>query len=319
MEKNDISRKLIAVVGPTASGKTSLGVFLAKKFGGEIISADSRQVYKGLDIGTGKDLSEYNGIKYHLIDICDPGKKFTLFDYLNYARFVIDDIFGRGKLPVVVGGTGLYVQALTQGFELEQVKSLKFKVKSYRREELAKMSLLKLQGIVRKLKAESCKLEAVDINNPHRLIRFIEKAQSGVIPSKKKPDFEVLQIGINLPREELYQKIDQRVESWFREGIVEEIKDLINNGVDSKWLLDLGLEYRIIGNYILENPKSKIQNPKSKKLEAESYKLFSDMKQELKYKIHQFAKRQLTWFGRFPEIKWVKNKKEAEILLKKYL
>lgn len=307
-------KKLIAVVGPTASGKTSLGVFLAKKFGGEIISADSRQVYKRLDIGTGKDLCEYNGVKYHLIDICEPEEKFTLFDYLKRARKIIDDIFSRGKLPVIVGGTGLYLQALIEGFSLQKFQNpnSKIQIKSkiqnpkYQRKELDKMPLFELQKIVSDYlpnKAnKASKAHNLDMNNPHRLIRAIEKAQEGVVPSKQKPDFEVLQIGINLLREELYQKIDQRVEEWFKDGIMEEIEGLINAGVDPKWLISLGLEYRIIGNYIINKSND-----------------FEGMKQELKYKIHQFAKRQLTWFRRFPEIKWIKNKKEAEILLKKYL
>ena len=164
----------------------------------------------------------------------------------------------------------------------------------------------------------------LDIKNPHRLIRAIERTQSGQKMTKKKPKYQFLQIGISCPREELIKRIDKRVDDRFEhEGMLEEVQGLIDAGVDTGWLIKLGLEYRIIGRYVLENPKSKIQNPnkipKSKKPEAESLKLFLDMRQELKTKIHQFAKRQMTWFKRFLEIKWVNNQKEAEILLTKYL
>jgi len=364
-------KKLIAIVGPTASGKTGLAVFLARKFGGEIVSADSRQVYRGLDIGTGKDLSEYTGVKYHLIDICQPGEKFTLFNYLDRARKVVEDIFSRGKLPVVVGGTGLYVQALTQGFELEQNKKLKikndkshpeldsgspptgeavtnsrFRVKpgmtDYQREELEKMSLLKLQVLAKKI--DSTGYQKVDQNNPIRLIRLIERAQSGERMSKKKPDFETLQIGINLSREELYQKIDQRVDEWFQDGIIEEIEGLITTGVDPKWLISLGLEYRIITNYILLTKELKDSRAKERKTRCHCEESstrqsisnglprfvkpllamtekddFDSMKQDLKYKIHQYARKQLTWFRRFPEIKWVKSKEEALEIVKEFV
>jgi tRNA dimethylallyltransferase len=165
MKKN--KRKLIAIVGPTASGKTGLAVFLASAIGEpasgwkgvEIVSADSRQVYRGLDIGTGKDLKEYGDIKYHLIDICEPEEKFTMFDWLERARVVIEDIFERGKLPIIVGGTGLYVQALAEGFSLQKIQNPKSKcqinskiqIPKYKREELDKMALAELQNITRML------------------------------------------------------------------------------------------------------------------------------------------------------------------------
>ena len=201
-------RKIICIIGPTASGKTGWGVSVARKFNGEIISADSRQVYRGLDIGTGKDLEDYSDVKYHLIDICEPGVYFTVFDWLERAREVIEDIFTRGKTPIIVGGTGLYVQALIEGFELK-FESQKSKVKRYRREELESKSLEELQKIIFKLKIVNSKL---DMNNPHRIIRAIEKVQSGEIANKKKPDFQALQIAIDLPRDVLYDRIDQRVE-----------------------------------------------------------------------------------------------------------
>jgi len=292
-------RKIICIIGPTASGKTGWGVSVARKFNGEIISADSRQVYRGLDIGTGKDLEDYSDVKYHLIDICEPGVYFTVFDWLERAREVIEDIFTRGKTPIIVGGTGLYVQALIEGFELK-FESQKSKVKRYRREELESKSLEELQKIIFKLKIVNSKL---DMNNSHRIIRAIEKVQSGEIANKKKPDFQALQIAIDLPRDVLYDRIDQRVEERFEQGMLEEVKSLIASGVDKKWLLGLGLEYRIIGRYVL----------------GESSQSFDKMKQELKYKIHAFARRQLTWFRRFPEIVWCNDLKSAEEEIKNFL
>jgi len=143
----------------------------------------------------------------------------------------------------------------------------------------------------------------LDMNNSHRIIRAIEKVQSGEIANKKKPDFQALQIAIDLPRDVLYDRIDQRVEERFEQGMLEEVKSLIASGVDKKWLLGLGLEYRIIGRYVL----------------GESSQSFDKMKQELKYKIHAFARRQLTWFRRFPEIVWCNDLKSAEKEIKKFL
>lgn len=297
-----MKRKLIVIVGPTASGKTSLGVFLAKKFNGEIVSADSRQVYRGLDLGTGKDLKDYDGIKYHLIDICNPEDKFTLFDWLKLAREAINDIYKRGKLPIIVGGTGLYVQALVEGFEIKNTAKAT-NAKKYSRKCLNSKSIGELQNILADLAKE--KLEKIDKNNPRRLIRAIEIAQEGDEPTKKKPNFEALQIGINLKREELYKKIDKRVDERFRQGMLEEVQGLVSGGINKKWLLSLGLEYKIIGNYVLSEDKDKNS--------------FEKIKQELKYKIHQYARRQLIWFRRFPEIKWVQSKEEAEKLAREFL
>jgi len=346
-------RKIICIVGPTSSGKTGLAVKVAAKFGGEIISADSRQVYRRLDIGTGKEgmpnLAAISNLKSQisktklknkkfenslkiknckivklrdnicwiddvpqwLIDICEPGEKFTMFDWLELARQIIDDIFERGKVPILVGGTGLYIQALIEGFELKPEND-KFLIpndklnpksqnsKKYTREELERKSLNDLQKIYLKLEISNLKL---DFKNHRRLIRAIEKAQKGIRVSKLPPDFDVLQIGIILPREKLYQKIDKRVDDRFEQGMLEEVRGLLSSGIDPNWLVSLGLEYRIISNYLLETPRLS----------------FEQMSQNLKFKIHAYARRQLTWFRRFPEIKWVKNKNEALKLARKYL
>jgi len=304
-------KKIIVISGPTASGKTSLAVNLAKKFDGEIISADSRQVYKGLDIGTGKDLQEYGDVKYHLIDICKPGEKFTLFDWLPLARKKIDEIISRKKLPIVVGGTGLYVKALIEGYEIKtQTSNLKSQnVKKYSREFLDKQSAEKLIRILKNL--DETVLEAIDQKNPRRLIRAIEIAEDGIKQTKSKPDFEILQLAINLPRDVLYQRIDQRVDNRFKEGMLDEVVNLMKKDVDIEWLHSLGLEYRIIGDFVTEkiNSESKISKTQ----------VFQDMAQELKWKSHAYARRQLTWLRHQNKIHWVKNSFEAKEIIKKFL
>jgi len=304
--KND--RKIICVVGPTSSGKTKLAVKLAKEFSGEIISADSRQVFRGLTIGTGKDLEEYDNITYSLIDIKNPGEEFTLFDFLDLARVKIEEIFEAGKVPIIVGGTGLYVQALVEGFEISQKSKVKSqncnsKVKSYSRGKLEKLSKAELQEILIDLDEEV--FLTIDLDNPYRMIRAIEKAQGGEQIAKVKPSFEALQIGIEIPREVLCEKIDRRVDEWFQEGFYEEVEGLLKSGVSLEWLNKIGLEYKILANYIAGTDHGD--------------KSFEEMKDKMKIAIHQYARRQNTWFKRFLEIKWVTNFNEAECIARDYL
>lgn len=317
-------KKIICVVGPTASGKTGLAVDLAKKFDGEIISADSRQIYRGLDIGTGKDLAEYGDIRYHLIDICDPEEDFNLFVWLELAQKAAKNILDRGKLPIIAGGTGLYIQAFVEGFKQTDQKlkiknqNVNVKSKKFSRQQLENKTLLQLQEILQKLDENA--FGEIDRQNPHRLIRAIERAQEGTKVTKNPPNYEFLQLGINLPREILYKKIDMRVDSRFREGMLEEVARLLQSGVDPKWLEKLGLEYRIISNFLTGNSKFQILNFKIISNEQiMACDEFKKMAQELKYKIHAYARRQLTWFRRFPKIVWVENKKQAEVLTEKFL
>lgn len=349
-------RKVIAIVGPTASGKTGLGVRLAKEFNGEIISADSRQVYRGLDLGTGKDLAEYGDVKYHMINIANPEEKMTLFDYLPLARMAIEDIFSRGKLPIIVGGTGLYVQALVEGFELEEIKphpaspskveGLK-EIKKYSRTELQEKTVSELNIILQEIDLEIA--EKVDKKNAHRLIRAIEMAQDGLKPIKIKPDFEVLQIGADIPRKELHERIDKRVDERFDQGMMEEVQELLGQGVSAEWLIGLGLEYREITSYLINchldprlgelersfvsqeisPPPSGSRNDKGvaagrddkeKLITMKQYNNeFELMKQQLKFRIHQFARRQMTWFRRFPEINWLANYDEMKRFVKIFI
>ncbi|OQA52974.1 MAG: tRNA dimethylallyltransferase [candidate division WS2 bacterium ADurb.Bin280] len=298
--------KIICVVGATASGKTALAIEMAKKFNGEIISADSRQIYRRLDIGTNKDLSDYGQIKYHLIDIAPPGEKFTLFDWKDRAEKAIREITKRGKLPIIAGGTGLYVQSLIEGF-CQQKSKIKnqndnLKIKKYKRSDLDRKILKELQEIYNKIKISETK---IDLNNPRRVIRAIERAQEGSLATRETPNFEVLQIAIDLPRLYLYEKIDKNVEKWFENGFLEEVRGLVESGVDLNWLKSIGLNYRLVSEFITNAEWS--ENDLEK------------LKQNIKYKTHALARRQLTWFRRFGDIKWVKNREEAKQLIEKFL
>jgi tRNA dimethylallyltransferase len=318
-------KKVIAIVGPTASGKTGVGVKLAKEFNGEIVSADSRQVYRGLDIGTGKDLAEYDGIRYHMIDIVDPMEKMTLFDYLPLARAAIQDILSRDKLPIIVGGTGLYVQGLVEGFELEQMTDDRRQTSVYSRKQLDNLTIEQLNNILSKIDPE--KSQSVDKKNRHRLIRAIELSQEGLKPIKVKPDFEVLQIAIDLPRQELHDRIDRRVNERFEEGMLNEVVHLIKSGVSTDWLQALGLEYRVITEYLVNChfdslkgvEKSYVKDLSTIARDDNRTCDFETMKQQLKFKIHQFARRQITWFKRFPEINWLSDYKDIKRFVKIFL
>jgi len=337
-----MNKKVIFILGPTGSGKTALGVKLAKKFNGEIISADSRQVYKKLDIGTGKEgISQKSKIKSHnynsklkliiqgaryidgipqyMIDVTKPEERFTLFDWLEEARLILEDIFSRVKVPIVVGGTGLYAKALSEGFELRkskiQISNVKSNPKSkFQREELDKMPLEQLQKIYHRLQTTDYKL---DLRNPRRLIRTIEKAQEGTITTKEKPYFESLILAIDLDRKELYERIDKRVDDRFTTGMLEEVAGLLKSGISADWLRSLGLEYKIISQFII-NGGSRLRSNNSLVEVAEKNK-FDEMVQELKWKTHAYARRQLTWLRKQKNVIWIKNLRQAGKLVENFL
>jgi len=326
--KEDQKRKIIAIVGPTASGKTSIGARLAKEFNGEIISADSRQVYRGLDLGTGKEgvlgkdgLLYIDDIPQHLIDIKEPMEEFTLFDYLPMARAAIEGIFKRGKIPIIVGGTGLYIQGLVEGFKLVETKNKC--IKKHTRDELDNLSVRRLNEVLEKIDPE--KSSMVDKKNKHRLIRAIELAEAGLKPIKEKPDFEILQMAIDLPREDLHNRIDKRVEDRFDQGMLKEIIDLLERGVSQDWLIGLGLEYKIITSFILEMQRvfniniNELPIKEDDKGFAVWQREYEAMKQELKFKTHQYARRQITWLRRFPEINWLSKYSEIKRFSKIFL
>jgi tRNA-2-methylthio-N6-dimethylallyladenosine synthase len=298
MEAEKVKNKLVVVLGPTACGKTKIGVDLAKKFNGEIISADSRQVYKGMDIGTGKDLGDYDGVPYHLIDITDPMEQVTLKDWQKLAYEKITDLNEQNKLALLVGGTGLYLNSIIDGYVLEDQK-----IDQKLRKQLNNSSLKVLQNKIKKLDLQAFK--KIDINNPRRIIRAIEIAKSGNSITKmktKKLDLDILVLGIKFDKDVIYNRIDERLKHRIeKEAMVPEVRSLRQKGVSWKRLDDFGLEYRWVAKYL--------------KKQINKQELFDNLSNA----IHHFAKRQLTWFKKRKDIVWVKNTQEAEKLVKKFL
>jgi len=292
--------KAIAVVGPTAAGKTKLGVELSNKFNGEIVSADSRQVYKYLDISTGKDKEDYGEVPYHLIDILEPDKEITVADFQKNAFSAIDDILKRKKLPVVVGGSPFYVYAIIEGWQFP-----KFEKDEKLRKKLNKLSLLELQNILQKIDPKA--YENVDRENSRRLIRAIEVCTlSGQDFEKSKPiskpRYDFLFLGIKFSNEELKKRIRKRLEDRLGEGMIEEVKSIVTKKLASYADLEkMGLEPRFIAYYLQK---------KINKRELEDLLLKN---------IYHFAKRQMTWFRKDKRIQWVKNTREAEEAVRNFL
>jgi len=300
------NKKVLVILGATASGKTSLGVKLAFDYNGEIISADSRQVYRGMDIGSGKDLDEFNYnnkmIKYHLIDIVDPMENFHIAKYQKLAYRAIDNILKKDKLPIIVGGSGLYLQAVIDNYQLANVST---NIK--RRNELEKLPIEDLFNRIKILKKDFANnLNNSEKNNPRRLARYLEILEGGEDINKKgKKLYDFLIIGIDFPDKILRNRIEYRLLKRFEEGMIAEVKNLIDNGVSVEKLKSFGLEYRYITEY----------------LEGEFD--YEEMVEKLGIAIYRFAKRQKTWFKRLEKqghkIHWVKDDKEAKNLIDKYI
>lgn len=275
--------KVIVIVGPTASGKSTYAVQLAKKIGGEVISADSRQVYKGLDIGTGKiTKKEMRGVPHHLLDVVSPKKVFTAQDFVEHGRAALEDIRARGKTPIVCGGTGFYIDALLGRVPLPNVPP-----DLTLRARLAQKSVPQLFTILKKL--DSRRAKNIDAHNPVRLIRAIEIAQKlGKVPAAKpKPlPYRVEWIGLNPSETVLKKKIHKRLKERIDAGMVQEAKKLHANGLSYKRMQELGLEYRYLALYL------------QKKISKD------EMLTELEKRICDYAKRQMTYWRRNPAIKW---------------
>lgn len=278
---------LLVILGPTASGKTHLGVHAAERFNGEIISADSRQVYRGMDIGTGKDLSEYGNVPYHLIDIVDPGYEFNVFEYqkLFYEAFSI--VRSKNRLPILVGGTGLYIEAVIEEYRLVEVPQ-----NPDLRKELAGFGHREL--VERLIRSKPNVHNTTDLNDRSRLIRAIEIAE-GEPPNTQQPVASPvanpLVFGVRWERNILRKRITARLKDRLQQGMIEEVQCLLDRGISFKTLEFYGLEYRFIARYL----KGELNR--------------NDMFQKLKSAIHRFAKRQETWFRRMErrgtEIHWL--------------
>lgn len=267
---------LYVITGPTASGKTSKAVALAKAINAEIISADSRQIYRGMDIGTGKDLEEYGDVPYHLIDICNAGYRYNLFEYIRDYKSAYDNIKARGKNIIVCGGTGLYIESILKGIELPPVPE-----NTELRKKLANKSLSELTEILRQMKTLH---NVTDVDNCKRAIRAIEIQQyyhdnpEIQIKTTPHPLKNALVIGIEIDRENRRNKISQRLRQRLDSGMVEEIRSLIDNGISPDDLIYYGLEYKYVTQYVIGQIS------------------YDEMFSLLEIAIHQFAKRQMTWF-----------------------
>ena len=276
------NQKMITILGPTASGKTSVAAALALRTGGEIISADSRQVYRRMDIGTGKDLADYTigdvHIPYHLIDIAEPGTKYNLFQYQQDFHQAYDLIRSRGKLPILCGGTGLYIEAVLGGYSLSPVpqnQALRDSLEGKSLEELTQM-LVDL-----KHKNGSNMHNRTDVDTAQRAIRAIEIETYNLehpTPERQMPPVDSLVIGINIDRELRREKITRRLKARLEEGMCDEIRSLIDGGVNPDDLIYYGLEYKFVTEYVVGRTS------------------YEEMFRQLEIAIHQFAKRQMTWF-----------------------
>lgn len=291
--------RIIVIVGPTASGKSALAVRLAKKFSGEIISADSRQVYKGLDIGSGKITKrEMEGIPHHLLGVVSPKRRFSAAQFQSKAHRAIAEILSRGKLPIIAGGTGFYIQTIVDSISLPKVPPNRIL-----RKKLEKVSPKNLFTILRKL--DPNRAIKIDRHNRHRLIRAIEIAKMlGSVPKLKgKSSYRVLMIGIKAPQKTLHKKIHNRLLARLRASMVREAKNLHSKGLSWKRLEELGLEYRYLAFYL--------QKKLSKK----------EMVTQLETSIRQYAKRQMTWFKRDKHIEWFSptSVRKIEITVRKSL
>lgn len=289
--------QIITILGPTASGKSSLAIALAKRFNGEIISADSRQIYRGLDIGTGKvTKKEMQGIPHYLLDIVSPKKQYTVAQFQKQAQKTIRKIIRNSNLPIICGGTGFYIDATISGIELPEVKP-----NQKLRKQLSKKTPAQLFHILQKL--DPIRVKSIDPQNSVRLIRAIEIAQSlGQVPRlHTKAKYNTLKIGIALSKEKLHDNIHRRLHARMRQGMLAEAKRLHRQGVSYQRMEALGLEYR----YLAYHLRGKLAK--------------GEMLQQLEIAIQQYAKRQMTWFKRDKNIRWVRNAKEAHMLTKRFL
>lgn len=275
-------QKMITILGPTASGKTSLAAALAARIDAEIISADSRQVYRGMTIGTGKDLDDYRQgdrlIPYHLIDICEPGTKYNLFQYQQDFHLIYNNIVARGLRPILCGGTGLYIESVLKGYALSPVPQ-----NQALRDKLADKSLAELTEMLEDLKRRNHSVmhNRTDVDTAQRAIRAIEIETYNLehpTDNRTLPPIDSVIIGVDINREERRRKITQRLKQRLEEGMVDEIRQLLDRGIAPEDLIYYGLEYKFVTEYVIGKTS------------------YEEMFRQLEIAIHQFAKRQMTWF-----------------------
>lgn len=279
--------KIVAVVGTNASGKSALGIRLAKQFEGEIISADSRQVFRRLDLGSGKvTTEEMQGVPHYLIDVREPGEFFSMADFQKMSYEKIEEIRARKHLPMIVGGTGLYVDSVLDGYLLsDQEPDLAY------RAELEKLTTPALYAKLVTLVPDV----NVEKNNRNRVMRMLERIHDGdnAVPSKQAR-YDSLRLGVSWERDVLAKRIDERIRMRLEQGMIEEVQELLDSGVSRDFLLGLGLEYRYITQYLIGEIPDR-----------------DDMLAQLAHAIKKFAKRQMTWFRRNPDIIWLDMQGDA--------
>lgn len=310
--KDDIiisMNKLVVITGTTASGKSDIGVELAKIFGAEIVSADSRQVFRGLDLGSGKiTQEEMQGVPHHLLDVADPNEFFSLADFQRLAYEAIDDIHDKNGRPFLVGGTGLYINAIVDGYKLHEGSP-----DLTMRKEIEAKSLAELIDQLGRLAPEA--LNHVDLKNKRRVERAVEKALLGESGERDKdPRYETLVIGVTWPREVLYERIGIRLNKRLEIGMIDEVRKLREAGASDEFLYKLGLEYRYILMYLRGEfgPVNDNSGP--------AFKAFHD---KLFMEIRHLAKEQMTWFRKRNDIHWLNMDadpvKEASTMIEEFL
>ena len=288
---------MVTILGPTASGKTELAVNLAYSLGGEVISADSRQIYRQMDLGTGKDLTEYivNGeaISYHLIDIAEPGYQYNVFEFQRDFLKVYLTLKEKGTFPVMCGGSGMYLEAILKGYRLIQVP-----INETRRTELQSLSLDTLKEILSNYKAVHNKSDTENIKRALRAIEIEEFCAVHPETDLSFPAISSLIVGINIDREVRRRRITARLKQRVDDGMIDEVQKLLNSGLNPEDLTYYGLEYKYITNYILGQLS------------------FDEMLTTLNIAIHQFAKRQMTWFRKMEregfKIRWIESELPTE-------
>ena len=286
--------KLVVIVGTNASGKSSLGVELAARFNGEIVSADSRQVYERLDLGSGKiTREEMKGVPHHLLDVRKPGEFFSMADFQELAYEAIDGIIARGHVPFLVGGTGLYVDAVADGYVLSNMAP-----DAELREKLEKYSTPELYEMLKEQDPDT----DIEPKNRHRVMRMLEKLAAGdTEPVGKQPRYEILKLGVTWDRETLKNRIDERLDKRLEQGMTQETETLLKEGISEEFMLKLGLEYKYLTRYL----KGELT--------------FDQMKEELGNAIKKFAKRQMTWFRKDPRIIWLNMRGDPAAQAEKYI
>ena len=285
MMYNKSKYPVIVISGTNASGKSSLGIELAQKYNGEIISADSRQVIRNFDLCCGKVTTEEKRVvPHHMIDVCDIGDSFSVSDYQKQVYELVPQIIERERLPFIVGGTGLYIDAVAKGYNFND-EAIDY---SYRK-ELESKSVIELQAMLSEIAIEAFRNNNSDFNNKRRLIRIIEKEKNGsLILSNNKPLFDVLQIGVTWPKEMLFKRIDDRLALRIKQGMIDEVKNYLENGGNIEYLYSLGLEYKYIAWYV-----------------EGKYSSIDEFSFEMSQAIKKFSKQQIKWFKRNPDIQWV--------------